>query len=1062
MRPLKVTMQAFGSYGAKTTVDFTLARQNLFLVSGDTGAGKSTIFDAIVFALYGESSAGADESKKDGAMLQSHYADPGVEPFVELTFASGAADEQIYTIRRVPRHTRPARRAGKGSGIIDVAGSVSLTMPDGSEFPQKETRGKIEEIVGLTKEQFMQVAMIAQGEFMNFLRAKSADKKEIFRKLFNTEPYQKIIDELKRRREDLEARKNEIKTACATEAGHVVVPEDDENAGQLNDLRGRIVAGELGAMDEFLTALRELCARNDARETEARAIYEEKDALRDRTVENLTRVVELGKSFENLDAAEAELEACRAEEGAIDEKISLIAKLRAASGINSEFEKYSIAEKSLVDTKAELEKGEVELPELERETGETAKIWASEKAKYDEELRNLSAISEKVNRALEVFEKISRVQEEVLACEGKLAATREAESSENTKLAELDARTDAWKKESAELDGAQVKFLRCQARQKEAKNLADAAAKAKKLEVEATDQGEKYRAARAEYEDSRAKYEAKKELYETARQKFLDAQAGFLARELVDGQPCPVCGSTVHPAPAKEIHGDLSQDKIDGMKKEVEDLAALQQEKSGDASSARELLAEKGKNRDEAVAELRAELTASFSDLPGDISLDEAAATVWRRIRDLVEEGSRLEGDVEKLAELTQNLSAVEEERSEIVKARDAAKDAASTAESELAGSRKSLETLRTGIEFATEEEARAVRSAAESRKNAQEILSEAARVAAGDAREKLNACAALIENYRKKIPQLEKDCYERFEAYQKIMAEKNLAEDEWQKLLQDYPSPDAADELQDVVNAHERRKAAAEASLAAAKKSIGDSPRPNLEQAQSDRERAEKERNVAQSEWERAKSVRDADAKALAALEPKLNERKKILESYGRLDSLYQRLSGKQSGARMGIETFVQRYYLEKILGAANRRFAEMSAGQFELRTVDDENAGKGRDRGLDLMVYSTVTGKTREIRTLSGGESFMAALALALGMADEIQSGASGIYLDIMFIDEGFGSLDDHARDQAVRVLRGMAGGSKLIGIISHVTELKSQIEDHLLVTRDETGSHVRWEIS
>ncbi len=163
-----------------------------------------------------------------------------------------------------------------------------------------------------------------------------------------------------------------------------------------------------------------------------------------------------------------------------------------------------------------------------------------------------------------------------------------------------------------------------------------------------------------------------------------------------------------------------------------------------------------------------------------------------------------------------------------------------------------------------------------------------------------------------------------------------------------------------------------------------------------------------------------------------------------------------------MDIETFVQRYYLERILRAANHRFQEMSAGQFALRMVGAEQAGDGKNRGLDLMVYSEVTGKEREIRTLSGGESFMAALSLALGMADQIQEASASIHLEMMFIDEGFGSLDDHARSQAVHVLEQMAGGSRLVGIISHVTELKQELEDQLIVTRDEDGSHVRWQIS
>jgi len=192
------------------------------------------------------------------------------------------------------------------------------------------------------------------------------------------------------------------------------------------------------------------------------------------------------------------------------------------------------------------------------------------------------------------------------------------------------------------------------------------------------------------------------------------------------------------------------------------------------------------------------------------------------------------------------------------------------------------------------------------------------------------------------------------------------------------------------------------------------------------------------------------------------MEKRKAVVEEHARIDALYRMTSGNVSGSRMDLETFVQRYYLERILYAANRRFQEMSAGQFELRMYDLKKAGEGKNRGLDLMVYSTVTGKEREVRTLSGGESFMAALSLALGMADQIKQSSAAINLDMMFIDEGFGSLDEHSRNQAVRVLQEMAEGSRLIGIISHVSELKQEIEDQLIVTKDENGSHVKWQIS
>ena len=203
-------------------------------------------------------------------------------------------------------------------------------------------------------------------------------------------------------------------------------------------------------------------------------------------------------------------------------------------------------------------------------------------------------------------------------------------------------------------------------------------------------------------------------------------------------------------------------------------------------------------------------------------------------------------------------------------------------------------------------------------------------------------------------------------------------------------------------------------------------------------------------------------NVKVYHTLAPKMEEHKTIINQYTKLDTLYKLISGNVTGSRMDLETYVQRYYLEKILYAANHRLYDMSAGQFELQMYELEEAGEGTNKGLDLMVYSTVTRKVREVRTLSGGESFMAALSLALGMADQIQEASAAINLDIMFIDEGFGSLDEHSRNQAIKVLQEMAGSSRLIGIISHVTELKHEIEDQLIVTRDETGSHVTWQIS
>ena len=269
-------------------------------------------------------------------------------------------------------------------------------------------------------------------------------------------------------------------------------------------------------------------------------------------------------------------------------------------------------------------------------------------------------------------------------------------------------------------------------------------------------------------------------------------------------------------------------------------------------------------------------------------------------------------------------------------------------------------------------------------------------------------------------------------------------------------------DRLQEEVEEFRKKKAAAQKLEAAAKEAIGSRKRPEPETARRERDEAEKKRSDAERMLRQYETYYNTDQDVYEALSPKMEERRRIVEEHARLDGLYRQVSGNVTGARMDLETYVQRYYLEKILRGANRRFHDMSGGQFELRMYGLEKAGEGRNKGLDLMVYSTVTGKEREVRTLSGGESFMAALSLALGMADQLQETSSAMNLDIMFIDEGFGSLDEHSRDQAVRVLQRMAQGSKLIGIISHVTELKQEIEDQLLVVKDEDGSRAGWQIS
>ncbi|MGN1064277.1 MAG: SbcC/MukB-like Walker B domain-containing protein, partial [Thermoguttaceae bacterium] len=311
------------------------------------------------------------------------------------------------------------------------------------------------------------------------------------------------------------------------------------------------------------------------------------------------------------------------------------------------------------------------------------------------------------------------------------------------------------------------------------------------------------------------------------------------------------------------------------------------------------------------------------------------------------------------------------------------------------------------------------------------------------------------------------KERQERRNNYQKALAEKGVLEETWKRAVGEY-AKEKAQELRDSVGKRVQKRAEAQGRRDAANGVIGDNPRPNIEELRERQRVAEEASAAADKRREAAANLAKDNASAYAMLAKKMEERGSLSKEYSRIESLYTKLSGKTTGAgkstveRMDVETFVQRYYLGMALYSANKRFSKMSGGQYELRLRKlDQQSGGAKDRGLDLMVYSNVTGQTREASTLSGGESFIAALALAMGMADQIQEKSSAINLDVMFIDEGFGSLDDHSRAQAVGALKQIADGSKLIGVISHVNELKREIDSQLVVTKGRDGSRAEWRL-
>lgn len=1063
MKPLKLTMQAFGSYGTKTVIDFTKLNQNLFLVTGDTGAGKSTVFDAIVFALYGEASS--SRNKKNGLELQSQFVSYDTEPFVELVFSEkNGGKTEVYTVCREPIHMR---FVGKEKKEKRETGKVTLTFQDNTQYMQKDANQKIEEIVGLTKNQFMQVAMIAQGEFRELLTANAEDKKKIMRKLFNTEIYVRIVDELKKRRDEKANQMNQIGIVCRTETGHIIVPEDYRYAENLRSLREKIIYSDKPSVADMNDLIEEMTVFKDIVKKEAdkaKAVYNNAGKVRDSVRDSLKNAQNLMKLFEQLEKAEKDIAECEKEETEIRNSEIFMKKINSAYEINTIYQRYSDAENILSDTEMKLREQQEIFPELEKIYIRTSDEESEARKQKESALQMFAQVSERVNKTLDILKKTEKIEKEILQKKAELKKADHDLLCLQEKLSELEAAENESRKTADEFSDAEQRLLLWKAKSEETERISEDIGSALKAEKDLISQRKKAEKAQQDYMTARQEYLDKSAEYTAKQTAFLDAQAGFIAREkLKPNEPCPVCGSLEHPNPCRlsDVHQNLTREVIELLAEEVSELQKIQQNKSGKAGSASELLIEREKNFSEILEKLRIHMTKVIPDVPETITLNQAEKIISGWKSDIRAEGEILQKNADILKKAEKVLKDSAEEKKSLNADIEQAFSRVSEIKAGLTGSQAVLKELEQSRDYPTAEEAENAFVSAQTIKNEKtEIYADISRKLVTAKQQKDNS-RILSEKYSNELPSL-KSKYEQLRTdYKKNISENDFTESEWKGIISDYKKS-YTEILKNKVDDHIKKKSTADGMYAFAIKAIGNQKVPDIELLEKQNSDAENALSESQKVLEKYSEVCKADFSAYDALSENIVQYNKIMKEYSVLDNLWNRLSGKVSGSRMDIETFVQRYYLQRILDGTNVHFQRMSAGEFELRLTEVEKAGQGKNRGLDLTVYSTVTEQEREVKTLSGGESFMAGLSLALGMAEQIQQNSSSVNLDMMFIDEGFGSLDEHSRNQAVRVLKSMADSNRLIGIISHVTEMKQEIDSQLVVRRDDSGSHAEWQIS
>lgn len=1064
MKPILLTMQAFGSYGEKTEIDFQKGG-DFFLISGDTGSGKSTIFDAMMFALYGEVSTNG--SGKENELLSQFVDVRNDKPLVSLVFtAHQHGQEETYKITRTPRHIRPAKRTGAKQQ--EEGETAELLMPDGSQYPGKlsDTNRKIEELVGLTADQFRKVVMIAQGEFMDFLRADSKAKTALLRDLLKTRYYANLTDKLqKQSKEKKDAAKNQRTRMSLIAANAVTEGLPEEDALTLDEAKGTVItAKELQPeqVDALAEVLSGVCARLQLQQGELARQQTAAQNDRDECMKRIEAAQPLMQRFKELEDAEKTLQECAAQAAEIEKKRGLIGKIRDAWAIEPKYQRMKDARDALTNAQTELAAKQQELPQLKQTAADAAALHQqTEKAQQDATAHE-SEVKTKVEKALKTFDALEEAEKALRQAEETDTKANANAKSAKKALDDFKNREDAWRKQEAELQGAEAAYEVCKQQNQQYRDLNQALKDLHGSQKDVQEKARQATAAAETYVGATQKYQREQKAYDDYRLAFLNAQAGLLARELVSGKPCPVCGALEHPAPCQltQENQQLNREELERRRKAADDAAKAQEEKAKESESAQVKLTERQKAAEEAEKKLVENATNIRESVSMATAADvEAMLTAW--LPELQSASKSVQAKVKTLDDVRKNLDGAKAEREKLEKAAAEAQETAKSTENEKTTAATALDIHKKelfGSAYRTREDAVAQRVQAEAALKQAKAAENQAKDDERQAHDAEAACETRIRRLNEEMPQKQANAEEFNQQYQQTMAEKSLDEAQWQALTANYDAEEP-DRLQKKVNDFDQRKSKAEGQCATAQNAIAGQEKPDMAKLEAASEKAESALKEVSDALEAAKHLHSDNAKVLKDLRDGREPLANACKEANTAQHLSDVMAGSESGNRMNLETFVQRSYMEKILCDANRRFRDMSNGQFELKLINVEDAGEGRNKGLDLEVYSIVTGKTRSVNTLSGGESFMAALSLALGMADQIQAATAAIHLDVMFIDEGFGSLSDNARNEAVNILKEMAGKQRQIGIISHVSELKDEIENQLIVKKDDRGSHISW---
>ncbi len=1054
MKPVKLIISAIGPYaGLMPAIEFqTFEEKGLFLISGDTGAGKTTIFDAICFALYGTTSG----TYRDTKNLRSEYAKDSVQSYVDFYFSHQGREFHVW---RQPSYERQKQR---GFGMITEK-ERAVFYEEGQPPIEGLTQvnNAVKELLHIDEKQFKQIVMIAQGEFWDLLNAKTEQRTEILRTIFLTGGYKNIEYKLKDRMDAGRRTEEEAENSIIQYFEDVTAGEEDALLGELEELKSR--AGQSGSawnLDEILDVTERLILSDKERLQGMQADLKKAEAELKENNEKLA-LARINNSFlEKRDRLETEKEALEQKKPEMDEMGRLLEKQKKAvhavhpsyAAWTKKREEVSLTRTRIEKAKADLEKTEAEAKLAEAEFERVKKL----EPEVDELKRTISRIDDEEQKYRQKEELAGRLKE--LRERDQKIGAEEIELREKEKS--LQEKTDALGRMVRALKGKPAELVEAENEREKLEKLLSELEEIIDVRIPESDQRralllQKQKA----FTDARGRYEEARGRRAEAEHILEDSRAGILAGKLVEGEKCPVCGSVHHPEPAKLKEISISEEDF---KKLQEEETELQDEKNRANTEA-----EKAKTSlEECEGQLKKAVLNCVKDLSADGTTEEAPLEELLRAAEKEREQttSLLKANREKCDALAMDCERLKKAEKELEAARGDETEDLNSRKETLAGDKENIKrglaetqaTLKTleKLSFPDWETAKSERARAEARRL--QISDDIGKADAAKKRadERVASAGSGLRTWKGSIEQQERDEKDlRIKLDQKVSANQFSSVEEMMQYVVSEEDILAVDqkvrEYAQAVEINKKQLSDARADAEgktvidiAALKAVCDEQSAYVDSL---RKNCGSSENRMRTNEERQRSI--------------LGRREELEKASGETaicQRLYSLVKGTTGKGKITLEQYIQAAGFDGIIAAANRRLLPMSNGQYELYRQED-SLGRKSNNFLDLEVLDHYTGHRRPVGNLSGGESFKASLSLALGLSDTVSSNLGGVQMDALFVDEGFGTLDRKSIDSALEILTNLTGSNKLVGIISHREELVENIPQQIKVRKTKDGSRI-----